>query len=50
MCIRDRVYPYREGDLLPTDQVIEHGGFGDYTPGEMVGSNKRHWVYAENVK
>ena len=45
-----KVYPYREGDLLPTDQVIEHGGFGDYTPGEMVGSNKRHWVYAENVK
>ena len=21
-------------------------GFGDYTPGEMVGSKKRHWVYA----
>ena len=44
-----KIYPYKEGDVLPTSQVLEHGGFGDYTPGEMIGSKKRNWVYAKEI-
>ena len=33
-----RIYPCREGDVLPGVQVCERGGFGDYTVGAMRGS------------
>ncbi|MBQ9002059.1 MAG: molybdopterin-dependent oxidoreductase [Eggerthellaceae bacterium] len=32
-----KIYPVEEGDTTPTQQVVELGGFGDYTPGSTVG-------------
>lgn len=44
-----RIYPVREGDMDPTEQVILHGGFGDYTPGAMAGSLDQEREYAQRA-
>ncbi|MDR3136100.1 MAG: molybdopterin-dependent oxidoreductase [Coriobacteriales bacterium] len=33
-CMICKIYPYKEGDVLPGEQVIKRGGFIKYTPGE----------------
>lgn len=32
-----RIYPYAEGDVLPGDQIMNKGGFGDYKVGSLQG-------------
>ncbi len=34
-----KIYPYKDGDTMPGEQVTRLGGWGDYTPGVMRGSN-----------
>ena len=29
-----KIYPYREGDVLPEEQIIVRKDFVEYTPGE----------------
>lgn len=38
-CAICKVYPYKDGDVMPTEQITRLGGFGDYTPGELRGSD-----------
>jgi anaerobic selenocysteine-containing dehydrogenase len=33
-CMICKIYPWKEGDVSPEDQVINRGGFIKYTPGE----------------
>ncbi len=32
-CMLCKIYPYKEGDTLPQEQIIEKGGYFDYEPG-----------------
>ena len=33
-CMICKIYPYKEGDVLPEEQIIVRKDFVEYTPGE----------------
>lgn len=44
-----KIYPVKEGDITPTQQVVKFGGFGDYTPGVMAGSKAQEKAISEGA-